>query len=54
MKTNCFETGFSDPHHMIYTFLKTKFENFEPKKLTYRNFKQFDSDQLKLENPCSL
>ena len=26
MKTNCFETGLSDHHHMIYTILKTKFE----------------------------
>ena len=44
MKTNSFETGLSDHHHMIYTILKTKFEKFEPKKLTYRNFKQFDSE----------
>ena len=32
MKTNSFETGLSDHHHMIYTILKTKFEKFEPKK----------------------
>ena len=44
-----FETGLSDRHHMIYTILKTKFETFEPKKLIYRNFKQFDSDQFKLD-----
>ena len=54
MKRNFFETGLSDHHHKIYTFLKTKFEKFEPKKLTYCNFKQLDSDQFKLENPCSL
>ena len=34
---------------MIYTILKTKFEKFEPKKLIYRNFKQFDCDQFKLD-----
>ena len=34
---------------IIYTILKTKFENFEPKKLIYRNFKQYDSDQFKLD-----
>ena len=45
MKTNSFETGLSD-HHMIYTSLKRKFEKFEPKKLIYRNFKQFDSDSM--------
>ena len=33
MRTNPFETGLSDHHHTIYTFLKTKFEKFEPKKL---------------------
>ena len=50
MKTNSFETGLSDHHHhMIYTILKTKFERFEPKKLIYRNFKQFDSEQFKLD-----
>ena len=32
-----------------YTILKTKFENFEPKKLIYRNFKQYDSDQFELD-----
>ena len=49
MKTSSFGTGFSDHHHMIYTILKTKFEKFEPKKLIYRNFKQFDSEQFKLD-----
>ena len=33
----------------IYTILKTKFENFEPKKLIYCNFKQYGSDQFKLD-----
>ena len=33
MKTNSSETGLSDHHPIIYTFLKTKFEKFEPKKL---------------------
>ena len=28
MKTNSFETGLSDHHHMIYTILKTKFKKF--------------------------
>ena len=50
MKTNSFETGWSDHHHMIYTILKIKFEKFEPKKSIYRNFKQYDSDQFKLDN----
>ena len=47
LKKNVFETGLSD--HMMYTILKSKFEKFEPKKSIYRNFKQYDSDQFKLD-----
>ena len=54
MKTNSFETGLRDHHDMICTFLKTKFEKFEQKQLIYHNFKQLDSDQFKLDKPCSL
>ena len=49
IKTNFSENGSSDHHHLIYTILKTKFEKFEPKKLIYLNFKQFDSEQFKLD-----
>ena len=48
MKANSFETGLSGHHHVMYTILKTKFEKFKPKKSIYRNFKQYDSDQFKL------
>ena len=46
MKTNSFETGLSDDHHIIYTTLEIKFEKFKPKKSIYRNFKQYDGGQL--------
>ena len=49
MKANSFETGLSDLDYMIYTILKTKLEMFEPNKSIYRNFKQYDSDQSKLD-----
>ena len=39
---------------MVYIIHKTKFEKFEPKKLIYRNFKQYDSGQLKLDNCNSM
>ena len=39
----------SDHHHTINTILKTNFERFEPKRLIYRNFKQFDSGLFKLD-----
>ena len=48
MKTNSFESGLSDHHHMIYTVLKTKFEKFKPKKSIYQNFKRHYSDKFKL------
>ena len=48
VRTNSFKTGLSD-HHMINAILKTKFEKFEPKKSIYRNFKQYDSEQFKLD-----
>ena len=34
---------------MINAILKTKFEKFEPKKSIYCNFKQYDSEQFKLD-----
>ena len=57
METNSFEIGLSYHHHhhhhhhhmMLCTILKTKIEMFQPKKLVYNNFKQFDSDQFKLD-----
>ena len=36
-------------HTILYSILNTKFEKSEPKKLIYRNFKQFDSDQFRLD-----
>ena len=33
------ETGMSDHHHMVYTMLKSCFQNTEPKLLNYRDFK---------------
>ena len=51
MKTNSFETDLSDHHHMIYMIYvsKKKVEKFERKKSIYRNFKQYDSGQFKLD-----
>ena len=48
VRANSFKTGLSD-HHIINTILKRKFEKFEPKKSIYRNFKQYDSEQFKLD-----
>ena len=44
--TSSFETGISDHHHLIYSILKTTVEKEESKKVTYRNYKQFQSENF--------
>ena len=39
--TTAISTGLSDFHKMVLTILKTKFENFKPKEIIYRNYKFF-------------
>ena len=39
--TSSFETGINDNHDLIYVMLKTTFEKEESKKVSYRNYKQF-------------
>ena len=46
-KTNSFETGISDHHHLIATVLKTTYERFPPKLLTYRSYEHSWIDSLK-------
>ena len=36
------ETGVSDHHALIFSFLKTAFTKMPPNKLQYRNYKKFD------------
>ena len=42
-----YETGISDDHHMIYTMLKSSFNNTEPKLLNYKDFKHFSQEKFK-------
>ena len=37
-RSQTFETGFSDFHHMIYTMLKTEFNKVPPKVATYLDY----------------
>ena len=46
-KTNYFETGISDRHHLVATVLKTTYERFPPKLLTYRSYEHPLNDSLK-------
>ena len=52
MKSQSFETGFSDHHHLIYTILKSTFVKLPPKIIRYREFKTFSTEnfQTGLEN----
>ena len=52
--TSSFETGISDNHHLIYSMLKTTFEKEETKKVTYRNYKQFQVENLEKDLISSL
>ena len=42
-----FSTGLSDFHKMILTVLKTSFPKSAPKKILYRNYKNFNSNSFK-------
>ena len=42
-----FATGITDFHEMILTVLKTSFPKSAPKKIVYRNYKNFNSNSFK-------
>ena len=52
--TSSFETGISDNHHLIYSMLKATFEKEETKKVTYRNYKQFQVENFEKDLISSL
>ena len=41
-KTKVTETGLSDFHKLISTFLRSQFCRLKPTKIYYRNFENFD------------
>ena len=45
--TKTFANGLSDFHKLVLTTLKTKFIKARPRKVTYRNYKNFDSEKFK-------
>ena len=45
--TNTFETGLSDCHTLIHTMFKSSFFKLPPKKIVYRDFKNFNNSILK-------
>ena len=45
--TSTYETGISDHHYMIYTILKSCFQNTDSKLLKYRDLKSFLPEEFK-------
>ena len=45
--SDSYETGISDHHHMIYTMLKSCFNNTEPKLSNYRDLEHFSQEDFK-------
>ena len=43
------EAGLSDHHHLIFSIMKTKLDLEEPKRLVYRNFRNFNNDYFEKE-----
>ena len=43
------ETGISDHHKLVTTVIKAKFTKASPKYIHYRNYKNFDEQDFKLE-----
>ena len=48
-KSQSFETGISEYHHMIYTMLKQSFVKLPPKVVTYRSYRNFSLEVFKAE-----
>ena len=48
-QTSAICTGLSDCHKLVLTVLKTTVPRSQPKEITYRDYKQFDSSKLKIE-----
>jgi len=49
-KSQSFEVGFSDHHHLIYTLPKSTFAKLPPKIIRYREFKNLSDFQTDLDN----
>ena len=47
MKPSTNETGISDHHKLIYTFLKSTYAKGKPKSVYYRCFKNFNKESFK-------
>ena len=44
--SSTYETGLSDHHHMITTFMRAHLVRLQPKRITYRSYKNFTESLL--------
>ena len=49
MKSQSFETGFSDHHHLVYTILKSTYVKLPSKTIRYRKYKNFQMEEFQRE-----
>ena len=49
MKSQSFEAGFSDHHHLIYTTLKSTYVKLPPKTIRCRKYKNFHMEEFQRE-----
>ena len=54
LKTNSFETGISDHHHLIYTMFKTTYDKSPPHIVHYRSYRNFSVDNFRRDISKSL
>ena len=54
IKSQSFQTGFIDHHHLIYTILKSNFVKLPPKTIRYREYKNFRVENFQTDLDDSL
>ena len=47
--SSTFETGLSDHHHLVYSMLKTCFKREESKHFIYRDYKNFNDTDFRMD-----
>ena len=49
MQSQSFETGFSDCHHLLYTILKIRHTKLPPKRIQFRNYRNFTKENFEAD-----
>ena len=49
MQSQSFETGFSDCHHLVYTILKIRHTKLPPKRIQFRDYRNFTKENFEAD-----